>query len=671
MEVVTLTDTLSPEKVSPSLLGGKGYGLYQMAKAGVPVPPAVILTIELYKKYKANPLATMKRIRKEVIPYVTKYLAGEMPDQFMPLVSVRSGAPVSCPGMMDTILNVGLTASNVDAWIDKIGGACVSDSLQRLVTMYGSVVHGIPREEFDNLDAQEAIEFFIAETQQEWPGFEDQLIGSIEAVFKSWDNERAKTYRDLHGIPHDIGTACTIQAMVFGNYNDQSGTGVLFTRDPNSGERVVTGEFLVNAQGEDVVAGIRTPMPLKEMLIWNPSVAVKLDNTVKALEATARDVQDVEFTIQDGNLYILQTRNAKRSARAAIRIAVEMYEEGLISAAEAVKRVTLRQLDQASLPVIDPKCPDLKEGKQNFNGIAAGSGVASGKVVFTAEDAINCKEPCILVTLETNPDDIGGMAKASGVLTMTGGSTSHAAVVARGLNKPCVVGLGLPKEDKEFLPSYKSIFKDQMVTIDGDTGRVWLKKLPVVSPDNDEYMRRFTRMLVGQMPKIPVYNEPVPYKVGLSIVFDMSHYLFRSDYDAKDLMKTVLGMADTVLLNMVPTAPTSSEKAYHDMFIPPERHAEYRKHRAATLLAAIPTPSKYSYKVVADFKVKAPHPTVPVITTLRDLLLMETDGEFFLEMDDDEAVKAVLKLRPALAPLSANSADKYGPAGEQVQKLLS
>lgn len=462
--MVTLDTPLDGDLATAEYLGGKGYGLWWMQSNGVNVPPAVIIPTAVCVDYMKDPLAVRTAITQQ-IPAIKEHLTAKM--GYLPLVSVRSGARVSMPGMMDTILNVGLTPDTVDLWVTRLGEACTHDSLARLDKMYLDVV-GVP-----------------------CPAtFEEQLIGAIEAVFNSWDNDRAKFYRKMNNIPEDWGTAVVIQAMVFGNLNDQSGTGVLFTRDPDTGNDVITGEFLVNAQGEDVVAGIRTPMPLSQMSEWNPGVTSDLLEAVTNLEKAKKDVQDVEFTIQDGVLYILQTRNAKRSAKAAVRIAVDMYHEGVLPLVQALKRVTIRQFDLAQQRVIDPSFKD----EPDLTGIPACSGVVTGRPVFSSIDAINCIEPCILVTKETTPNDIAGMDAAVGVLTMMGGATSHAAVVARGMNKPCVVGVGAETKD----------ITSDVISIDGATGRVWFKDVPVIDGAGDPYVVEYTRLLCNYQNIIPV-----------------------------------------------------------------------------------------------------------------------------------------------------------------------
>lgn len=475
-------------ETSAEILGGKGAGLVWMTSTGTSVPPGFIIPTTVWKEYSTNPKATMKAIGK-LLPTYLKSLKEYF--GYTPLLSVRSGARVSCPGMMDTILNVGLDSDTKKFWKEKLGDECWGNSLHRLITMYGSVVEGVDRESLEHGGWKEAIEVYDA-SGKAFPDAKGQLLGAIEAVFKSWDNERAQIYRKLHNIPREWGTAVTVQAMVFGNLNDESGTGVLFTRNPDTGERKVTGEFLVNAQGEDVVAGIRTPMPLYKMIEWNANVSIELHEMVEKLEATRKDMQDVEFTIQDGKLYILQTRNGKRSATAAIRIALDMLNEGMYTEQEIITKVTPKQLDLAQVSVLDPAYTT----EPDFTGIGACSGVVTGIPVFSAAEAINCKVPCILITKETTPDDIGGMLASAGVITMEGGLTSHAAVVARGENKPCITGVGATVD--AFTEATK-------VSMCGATGRVWLQEVPVISGSSNAQVAEFitlTQKVSGIVPAV-------------------------------------------------------------------------------------------------------------------------------------------------------------------------
>jgi phosphohistidine swiveling domain-containing protein len=412
------------------------------------------------------------------------------------------------PGMMDTILNVGIDPTNEKEYRALLGDKCFEDSYHRLITMFGSTVYDLPRTKLEAGSYKDALAFFHSVTGKPFPNAEEQILKSIEAVFLSWNSERAKAYRKQHNIPQEWGTAVTIQSMVFGNFNDKSATGVLFTRNPDTGEDKIQGEFLVNAQGEDVVAGIRTPEPLENMAKWNPLVYSELIATVKMLEHLKGDAQDIEFTIQNGKLYILQTRNAKRSAQATIRIAIDMGRW---------KDVSVEHLDSARVPFVKPEF--VQANPPAFVGIPASSGVVTGKPVFSAKDAIGCNEPCILITKETTPEDYAGMLAAKGVITMEGGLTSHAAVVARGENIPCVTGVGANLKD----------FKGaKVVSFDGSTGNIWLGPIEM-EPGKDtlvnEYLWKNAEHagvvpMVGpeDIPNIPAGTKEVVLVLGPAIM---------------------------------------------------------------------------------------------------------------------------------------------------------
>lgn len=400
---------------SKELLGGKGYNLWKMAQAGVNVPPAMVISTDVCREFMADPGKVAKWVREDAIPAIKMYLSTEM--GYLPLVSVRSGSKFSMPGMMDTILNVGLTVDNYDDWSSKLGPVCASSCAERLDSMYSSVVGEVLPKEAD-----------------------DQLFGAIIAVFKSWNNDRAKLYRKMNGISDDLGTAVTVQAMVFGNYNNRSATGVLFTRDPSTGVNEVVGEYLIHAQGEDIVAGVRTPLPLSSLAEWDAAIANELMTVSNKLEIMNRDMQDIEFTVQDGKLYILQTRDAKRTAQATVAVAYDLWSAGMLSTDEMISRVKAKDVLKATCPVISPSW--LKANPPNAKGLAASPGVVTGKAVFSSAEAVEQAKfgPVVMITKETDPDDLAGMAAAVGLLTGRGGMTCHAAVVARGMNKPAVVG---------------------------------------------------------------------------------------------------------------------------------------------------------------------------------------------------------------------------------------
>ena len=487
--------------------GGKGAGLIAMGEQGLNVPPGLIIPVSHSKAYNALPEGEREHFMDCVMIAIKpnlewlKIKCGGV----IPLLSVRSGAPVSMPGMMDTILNVGAIGdSKTEArWLAKLGGRTYGDCQRRLIEMLGTTAYNITSEAFAilrrhacelagveserDLNAEEMaclvseyIKVWTELTGDSFPSFDAQLRAAIEAVFVSWNSERAIEYRKLNSIP-DYGTAVTIQAMVFGNLNDKSGTGVLFSRNPSNGEGGIFGEYLINAQGEDVVAGTATPVNINEMglgvgdsSVWE-DIFFELEQICFKLEAHYRDMVDIEFTVQDGELFILQSRVGKRSALAAFVIAHDMVEGGLIKRAEAFKRLTREQVITIRLPSIDPS---FKIAPM-FKGIPACPGIVQGKVVHTSAQAVASDVPCILVREETSPDDIAGMAKAVGILTRTGGATSHAAVVARAMDKPCVVGateLDL------------SLHGD--VTIDGSTGNVWFGvNVPVIPATDSEIIK--------------------------------------------------------------------------------------------------------------------------------------------------------------------------------------
>ena len=494
------------------ILGGKGAGLAEMTNIGIPVPPGFTISTEVCVYYYRNngyPEGLKVEVQK-ALKRVEELTGKKFGDKDNPLlVSVRSGARVSMPGMMDTILNLGLNDETVQGLMKQTDSPRFAyDSYRRFVQMYGNVVLGVEHDKFEEiinefkekkgvkqdieLDADDwkAIkdrykELIKKETGHDFPeNPEDQLWGAISAVFKSWNNQRAIEYRKINNIPDDWGTAVNVQTMVFGNMGEDSGTGVAFTRNPSTGENVFYGEYLMNAQGEDVVAGIRTPLPISKAQKQKedevsleeamPEVYKQLLDVRNILEKHFKDMQDLEFTIERGKLYLLQTRTGKRTARAAVKIAVDMVNEGLIDKEEAVIRITPEQVDQLLHPMIDPKA----EYEVIAKGLPASPGAATGKVVFTAEEAVEAKkngEKVILVRHETSPEDVAGMHSAEGILTARGGMTSHAAVVARGMGKPCVAGceeIVLDYQAEEFRVKDRVIKKGDIITIDGTTGSV-------------------------------------------------------------------------------------------------------------------------------------------------------------------------------------------------------
>ena len=499
-----------------AILGGKGAGLSEMARMGIPVPPGFTISTEVCEYYythdKQYPSSLWEEVKAHLIQ-MEKDTGKSFGDPANPLlVSVRSGAAVSMPGMMDTILNLGLNDEIVSKWLSDTGNTrFVLDSYRRLLQMFGNVVYEIEHALFEKvlhqvkaskgytLDNELQVEdlkwviegykqLYISVKQKAFP--QDpwmQLTDAIGAVIKSWNNNRAIVYRRLNKIEGLLGTAVNIQSMVFGNRNHQSGTGVCFTRNPSTGEKVLYGEFLINAQGEDVVAGIRTPQKISELKAVMPSCYDQLITTCEKLENHYRDMQDIEFTIEDGRLFLLQTRSGKRTGAAAVKVAVDLFEEDRITKEEALIRVQPDQLNQLLHPRFDPvakeKVPVLAKG------LPASPGAAVGKVVFSAqkaeEEAAN-QVAVILVREETSPEDIRGMNVAKGILTARGGMTSHAAVVARGMGKCCVSGVDsivVDEEKKEFRTKSGIIVKEfDTISLDGTTGEVFAQAIPTISP---------------------------------------------------------------------------------------------------------------------------------------------------------------------------------------------
>lgn len=495
------------------VLGGKGAGLAEMTNAGLPVPPGFTIATSACRAYFENQNQLPEAITGQVSTALEKLeglLNQKLGDSAKPLlVSVRSGAKFSMPGMMDTILNLGMNDRVVEAVASKSGNPRFAyDSYRRFIQMFGNVVLEISKDKFEHiLDSQKKKRKFTLDTQLSADDFKQVISGykqvvrkatgkdfpqepraqlqmSIEAVFRSWNNPRAITYRRMNKIPDDIGTAVNVQAMVFGNMGETSGTGVGFTRNPATGENHFYGEFLMNAQGEDVVAGIRTPVPITELQKVMPNVYAQLREITSRLEHHYKDVQDFEFTIQEGKLYMLQTRTGKRTGKAAVKIAVDLVEEGIIPQAEALMRVDPEQLNQLLHPILD----ESKPLKVIAKGLPASPGAAVGRVVFTAEDAVErgSSEPVILVRAETVPDDIHGMEVAAGILTSRGGMTSHAAVVTRGMGKCCVAGCGdahVDEKRKQLRIGAILIKEGDWLSLDGSTGRVILGKANTSLPD--------------------------------------------------------------------------------------------------------------------------------------------------------------------------------------------
>ena len=498
------------------LLGGKGAGLAEMTHIGVPIPQGFTITTEActlyYDSGKKLPDYIVNDIFaavKEVEKKTGKNFGG---DKNPLLVSVRSGARVSMPGMMDTILNLGLNDKTVEVLAKETNNERFAyDSYRRFVLMFTNIAKGHPRTDMDKmledlkekkgykLDTQVTAdelkelvkkykEYYKKVFGEEFPSDpKDQLIEAVKAVFRSWDNERANVYRRMNGIPYSWGTAVNVQSMAFGNKGETSGTGVAFSRNPGTGEKVISAEYLPNAQGEDVVAGIRTPLHIDELKRRMPEVYNKFVETIKTMEAHYHDMQDMEFTVEEGNLYFLQTRNGKRTPAAALKMACDMVDEGLITPDEAVLRIDPVSFDKLLLPTFDKN--ELELARPIAEGLPAGPGAGTGKLAFSAEEAEkrhNNGEKVILVRAETSPEDIIGMVASEAILTMRGGMTSHAAVVARGMGKCCVCGCGAAQIDEErriVTIDGKEYGPNHTFSIDGSTGKVYLGEIKTVQPD--------------------------------------------------------------------------------------------------------------------------------------------------------------------------------------------
>jgi pyruvate,orthophosphate dikinase len=504
------------------LLGGKGANLHEMSSIGVPVPPGFTITTETCHEYFENGNTYPDGLEKEVMDHLgrlEKLMGKKLGDAKDPLlVSVRSGAAESLPGMMDTVLNLGMNDEAVKGLSEVSGNERFAwDAYRRFIQMFSDVVKGTSIEPYEHalealkkakgveedtdLDASD-----LAKLTEEYKAIykkaagEDfpqdpvqQMWDSIGAVFGSWNNPKAVTYRRINDIKGLLGTAVNIVSMVYGNLGDDSGTGVCFSRDPSTGEKVFYGEYLMNAQGEDVVAGIRTPKTLSTLADQNPEIYKQLDDVRAKLEAHYQDMQDMEFTIQQGNLFLLQTRNGKRTGAAAIKVAVDMVDEGLIDEEKAITRVSAGQLDQVFHPMIDPLAK--KKNKAIAKGLNASPGSAAGQIVFTADEAeewVNQGKKVLLVRRETSPEDIGGMHAAEGILTSTGGMTSHAAVVARGMGTPCVAGCKAVEVGNKVMTVEGKQYKEgDFITIDGSTGEVFAGEMPVIEPKVSNELNRF------------------------------------------------------------------------------------------------------------------------------------------------------------------------------------
>jgi pyruvate,orthophosphate dikinase len=504
------------------ILGGKGANLAEMTNLGIPVPPGFTISTEVCAAYYENNEKYPEGLEDEVLANLTRLeqvMGKKLGDPDDPLlVSVRSGAAVSMPGMMDTILNLGINDRAVVGLAQKTGNPRFAwDAYRRFIQMYGDVVMGVPGEEFEEAiaaikkerkleldtdltekDLQKLVDHYKKivkkSAKKDFPQEPlEQLWGAVNAVFGSWMNERAIKYRQLNEIRNLRGTAVNVQSMVFGNFGDDSGTGVCFSRDPSTGKNEFYGEYLMNAQGEDVVAGIRTPEKIATLAKRNKEIYDQLVDIKNNLEQHFHDMQDMEFTVQQGKLFLLQTRNGKRTGAAAVKCAVDMVAEGLIDRETAIMRVSPALLDQLLHPMIDPKA--LKTVKSITKGLNASPGAACGKIVFSAQDAEDWHEKgqkVLLVRKDTSPEDIGGMVVSQGILTSTGGMTSHAAVVARGMGTPCVAGAkGVSVQGKKVTIGGKNYKEGDWLTIDGSTGDVYAGQVPLVTPKISGDMNTF------------------------------------------------------------------------------------------------------------------------------------------------------------------------------------
>lgn len=505
-----------------ALLGGKGANLAEMTHLGLPVPEGFTITTQSCLRYLETPSFFESILKKEVLKAITnlenktnKFFMGN--ESSLLLVSVRSGAKISMPGMMDTILNLGLNDLRVQTLADVTNANFAYNCYRRLLQMFADVVYGIPKEEFDRClektekqlnktindfskeEHQSLIQRYKEIYQEHYQNFpqspKEQLYAAIKAVFKSWNNPRAKVYRELNQIPHDLGTAVNVQSMVFGNSDQKSGTGVVFTRNPATGEHHLFGEFLLNAQGEDVVAGIRTPEPIDSLKRILPQAYENFCNYAKILEKHYKDMQDIEFTIEKEKLYILQTRNGKRTAKASLKIALDLVDEKMISKEEALLRVSPSAINQLIHPIFEESA--LKSAHYLTQGLPASPGAATGEIVFTAERAKELHalgKNVILVRQETSPEDIEGMVVSQAIVTSHGGMTSHAAVVARGMGTCCVAGCGelsINEYDKTIVCDKVTLREGDILSVDGTSGKLYTGNIPTTMIDNNDELQLF------------------------------------------------------------------------------------------------------------------------------------------------------------------------------------
>ena len=535
-----------------NLLGGKGANLAEMTVMGLPIPQGFTITTEACTEYNEGGKVLTQEMIDQIEAALAKLeeIAGKkLGDPKNPLlVSVRSGARASMPGMMDTVLNLGLNDVSVEGLAAKTGNPRFAyDSYRRFIMMFADVVIGVPKSKFERLldqykesvgaefdtdlsaedlkiVSQQFKQLYFEDQGKEFPQDpKEQLFEAAKAVFRSWDNPRAFVYRRMNDIPYSWGTAVNVQMMVFGNMGDTSGTGVAFTRNAATGEKAMLGEYLVNAQGEDVVAGVRTPNPIAKLAEDMPEVYKQFVEIADKLEKHYKDMQDMEFTVEEGKLYFLQTRNGKRTAKAALKIAVDMVEEGLITPDEALMKVEPKQLDQLLHPAFDPKA--LKAAKVIGKGLPASPGAAAGRICFTAEDAkktAEAGERVILVRLETSPEDIEGMVAAQGILTVRGGMTSHAAVVARGMGTCCVSGcekIRMNEEAKTFTIDGLTFKEGDYISLDGSTGNIYGEDIPTVKPEISGEFSKFMSWVDAKRVLKVRTNADTPYDAQTAIEF--------------------------------------------------------------------------------------------------------------------------------------------------------
>ncbi len=635
------------------LLGGKGAGLAEMSKAGLPVPPGFTISTEAcveYRAFKGIKGVKQKKefianlVDEQIIPAMQK-VSMYFPNN-MALFSVRSGARVSMPGMMDTILNVGLDAETLPFWKDKLGERAALDSYRRFLQMFGETALEIPADRFSNeMDKIKSYKYGNAKAPESdaemnvqhlsklvekyrhifsvegnlfaTQSIRAQLIYSVEAVFKSWDNDRAKHYRKMHGYSDDWGTAVNIQAMVFGNMNDESCSGVLFTRNPNDGTNEIIGEYLVNAQGEDVVAGIRTPESIDFMGDWNANIRSQLYTIASEMEAHYRDMQDMEFTVQDNKLWILQTRSGKRSSKAALKIAFDLVEEGLLAEAEVFERLTYKDYKAANAKQIDPDFDGVSVGM----GIPASGSIVSGVAVFSSESAVNCTEPCILISKETTPDDIHGMEAAVGILTQTGGATSHAAVVARGMNKTCVVGCtDLIQNANGWTLNGATFTEGETLTIDGSSGAVYVGEVPTVDGSQNEYVERLNDLAVKHTAAIERY---APEAVTTSLTGELlleTYNLTPAQIEAQLSPQNLIG-AKKIYLSVNRVADYQKEASDFPLLA---LAVKSDKDQVIEILKNLPESVKEMLILVEDVDVEGIKKSV-IVNSLEDMLDMTDD----------------------------------------------